>query len=263
MRTGSIYLLALLAASAPAGAQGIAVPLRCPGECPATLPIDSVLVSANVQQGEAITYARNVFRNHTAGTVDAAFFFPLPPDAALHDVHVTLGGELTQYDEWSRAEESRWILQGVARDRPDVPLGEYAAAGVVHVPVRDIPPGGTVHLRIAYGQTLPMQGGSVVYRYPLATGAAAAPTGHADIVMTVKTAAGFRDIRSTSHRVDIQLGQEPGPCQPRERCGMRGYPSERVREIRLLHGDRSRDFELVYAPRDPEPAGPPGVASVP
>lgn len=264
MRRVFIHLLGSLAASAPAGAQAVVVPVRCPGGCPSgTLAVDSVHVSAHLERGGAATYVNHTIRNPSSSVIDAALLFPLPRDAEVVRASVTIAGKLLQYGDWSGPRESRWILEGIARDRPELRLGGYAAAGVAHFPVLAIPPHGTADVQIAYHQAIPAGIAPVAYRYPFADGAETAPAGHVRLVMTVKTEAGFRDIRSTSHTVDIQLGTEPGPCLPEQRCGTRGYPSERVRVIRLLPGraDQARDFELVYTPA--EPGTRQGMASVP
>jgi hypothetical protein len=119
---------------------------------------------------------------------------------------------------------------------------------VIHVRVPAIPPHGVKHLQIGYTQPLRAEGGRVAYRYPLAL--ASAPARHLDLGMTVKTENGFQELRSPSHVVRIETGMEPGPCGPQERCGTRGYPSHRVRVVRLEHAAdaRARDFELVYVP---------------
>jgi len=249
-------LLVLLSA-APLAAQGIALPLRCEGACPARLPatlaLDSLRVWANLERGRADTYVDYVIRNQTAGTVEGAFFFPLPPGAEVDRVWVRAGSELELYREWSRPEESRLMLDGFARERPDAGLAAYAGARLVHVRVPPIAPGGVKHLQIGYTQPLRTERGAIAYRYPLALAARAAPVGHVDLGMTVKTQDGFVDIRSPTHAVAIQAGMEPGPCRPRERCGTRGYPSHRVKVVRLEHaaGVRARDFELVYVPTQP------------
>jgi hypothetical protein len=250
MRALSLLALVLLASFAPAAAQGIVVPVRCKGPCtPGSLSVDSVHVWANLDRGRAETYVNHVFSNETDAPIDGAFFFPLPPGAVIERVTVQQGAELEIYNEWSGPEESRWILEGLARERPDARLREYAGANVVHVRIPAIPAHGRKHMQIGYSQPLGAENGIVGYRYPLAL-ASAVPIGHLTLGMTVKTEAGFRDVGSPSHTVDVQWGTEAGRCLPRERCGTRGFPSERVRVIRLTsgEGDRTRDFELLYTP---------------
>jgi hypothetical protein len=265
MRALDLFALLLVASSAPAAAQGILVPVRCQGPCaPRALTIDSVHVWANLERGRAVTYVNHVFSNGTGEAIDGAFFFPLPPDAVIERVKVQQGEDLQVYNEWSGPEESRWILEGLARERRDGRLREYAGAGVVHVRIPAIPARGVKHVQIGYSQPLRAENGVVGYRYPLAIGAAAAEGGHLRLGLTVRTEAGFRDVGSPSHAVDVQLGTEPGRCLPQERCGTRGFPSERVRVIRLVSGSgaRTRDFELRYTPLE-DPARQRGAASDP
>lgn len=272
-----ISLLALLSlASVPCAAQGIVVPVRCHGECPPpeslppTFSLDTIKAWAHLEDGQARTSVTHDFRNETAGTVDAAFFFPLPADATVYQVSVVDALKpahdntaLLQYNEWSRPDESRWIMDGLIRARQVTALRAYAGQVLVHVPVRAIPPGGARYLQIQYTQPLRAEGGAVTYRYPLSTGGAAAPAGHLTLGMEVKTEAGFVEVRSPSHAVDVQWGTESAPCPPRYRCGSRGVASERIRVVRLQPGDdvRARDFELVYRPV--EPAGERRSASLP
>lgn len=250
MRALSLFALFLLAAPTPAAAQGIIVPVRCQAGCsPGSLTVDSVHAWANLERGVAMTYVNHVFSNATGEALDGAFFFPLPADATIERVTVNEGEELEIYNQWSGPEESRWILQGLARERQGARLREYAGTRVVHVRIPSVDAHGSKRMQIGYSQPLRADGGVIAYRYPLAL-AATAPDGHLTLGMTVKTEAGFRDVGSPSHAVDVQLGTELGRCLPRERCGTRGFPSERVRVIRLLDGggSRTRDFELRYTP---------------
>lgn len=253
-------------AAVPCAAQGIVVPVRCTGECPPRLPatfsLDTVRAWANLERGEAATYVNHSFRNETGATVDAAFFFPLPEDATVYRVSVEDASRpahdntrLLLYNEWSRPDESRWILQGLIREGRNSELRAYERMVLVHVPVRDIPPGGLRTLQIHYTQPLRMEDGRITYGYPLSVGAQESRIGHLRLGMEIKTDAGFADVGSPTHAVDLELGMESGPCHPRARCGSRGYPSERVRVVRLeaRADDRRRDFRLVYTPH----GGPP------
>ena len=252
-------LLALLpmAAAAPAAAQSIVIPVRCHGACPAdglpaSLALDSVKAWAYLDRGESVTYVSHVFRNGTAGTIDAALFFPLPADATLRSVSVYDPGvaahdpsALLQYNEWSGPGESRRMADAIVAGRPDSRLRAYAGMQVVHMPVHAIPAHARRHLQIAYTQPLRAEDGAVTYRYPLSAGAA---IGHLELGVEVTTEHGFRELRSPSHAVEVQLGTESAPCPPRMRCGTRGVPSERIKVVRLREGRdvRTRDFVVAY-----------------
>jgi hypothetical protein len=250
-----------LAAVTPAAAQAIVVPVRCQGECPADgalrrqMALDSVSAWAELERGQAVTYVDHRFGNPTAGTVDGAFFFPLPADAVIHQVTVVDaakpahdGTALLLYNQWSRPDESRWILEGLLREQADAGLRAYAGMTMVHVPILAIPPHGIRHVQIGYTQPLRTEAGVTTYRYPLSTAAAAAPIGHLTLGMQVKSEYGFHELRSPTHSVELSLGMESVPCPPQMRCGSRGAPSERIKVVRLEDGNdvRARDFVVVY-----------------
>jgi hypothetical protein len=256
MRPILLLSLLALAASAPAAAQAIVIPIRCGGQCPRTLAIDTAKVWTHVNvQGHAVTYVNHVFRNPTPAPMEAAFFFPIPAGAEVERAWVQDGPQhkLETYNDWTRPEESRLILDGLVRQRPGAGLAAYARWRVVHVRIPPIPPGGVKEVQIGYTQTLrPRDGGEVAFHYPLALGASASPIRHLTLGVEVKSRSGFTVVRSPSHAVQINLGMEAGPCRPQERCGSRGYPSQRVKVVRMEPGPnvRRRDFELtwVFAP---------------
>lgn len=263
MRALSLLALLCLSSAASAAAQGIVLPVRCQGACPAasvssgSLSIDSVRVWAHLERGEAVTYVDHVIRNTGPVAVDGAFFFPLPRGATVDRVALYEGKELKVYGEWSGPEESRWILEGLARERPDARLEAYDGQTLVHVRVPGVPPGGRHDLQIGYREALRPESGAIAYRYPLSVGTAAGPHPHLSLGLTVKTEAGFDDLRSPTHEVDVQLGTESAPCPREMRCGFRGVASERVRVVRLedAANARTRDFELVYTPTAASEAG--------
>jgi hypothetical protein len=251
MRPTALLSLLSLAFAAPAAAQGIVLPLRCGEPCPRTLALDSVRVWTNVnERGGAVTYVDHVIRNASSRSVEAAFFFPIPEGAEIERAWVQDGPQrkLETYNEWTRPEESRLMLDSLARERPGAGLAAYARVRVMHVRIPPIAPGGVKHVQVGYSQTLPTERRHVAWRYPLSLGAAASPIGHLTLGMEVRTESGFSDLRSPSHRIDVQWGTEMGRCPPQSRCGYTSVPSRRRKVVRLepSANARRRDFELVY-----------------
>ncbi|MFL5383224.1 MAG: VIT domain-containing protein [Longimicrobiaceae bacterium] len=250
MRPTALLSLLALAVASPAAAQGIVLPVRCGGACPARpLVLDSVRVFASLNEhGIASTYVSHVIRNASSDSVEGAFFFPIPEGAEVDQVMVHLGQDILLYGEWTRPEEARLLLDGLARERPRAGLAAYRGRRVIHVRVPAIPPGGVRQLRIGYSQRVPTDGRPITWRYPLSLGAAASPIGHLQLGMEVSTRSGFTDLRSPTHHVDVQWGTEMGRCPPQSRCGYMSVPSRRVKVVRLEPSAdaRRRDFELVY-----------------
>jgi hypothetical protein len=250
MRTLPIYLLAVLAVSEPAAAQGIVLPSGCAAACPAqALSIDSVRAWANLERGQAGTFVNYTFRNQTDGVLDGAFFFPLPNDAELVWTTVYVNGRAETHGEWDGPGEAQRVMAGLVGGRPPAGVGDDAWRAMVHVRIPAIPPHGVKRLQVHYTQPLRAEGERITYRYPLSAAAAASPIGHLQLGMEVTTEAGFRDVLSPSHAVDVQWGTESARCPPRMRCGYRSVTSHRVKVVRLTGDpDRTRDFELLYTP---------------
>jgi len=255
-------LLALLAitiaAATSAAAQGMVVAVPCPGVCTAAgepprgrLGIDSVGIWADLRGDTASTYVNHVIRNPTGEAVEGAFFFPVPRGATVQRVVVSENGRAVLYNEWSTPARSRRTLQRLLHGQPGSQARTYAGMDLVHVRIPPIPPGATRSLQIAYSQPLRARAGSLVYQYPLGQ-AAATPVGELSVGVTVTTRAGFTELHSPSHAVDVRWGTEMGRCPPRARCGFRGVPSRRQKVVRMEDAPdaRTRDFVLVYTPAD-------------
>jgi hypothetical protein len=188
-----------------------------------------------------------VFRNHADRAVDAAFFYPLPRDGEIVWTTVYENDRVIAHGSHGAPDESRRILARLGDD-PGAELCRDGGCTLVHVALARIPANGVRKLQVYYTQPLVMREGAVRWAYPLSAGAT--PIGHVSLGMEITTEAGFDTLASPTHAVDVQIGQESGLCQPEQRCGRRGYPSERVRVVRMQPGTapRTRDFEMVYTP---------------
>jgi hypothetical protein len=266
MRSLPLLALAVLAAPVHVGAQGIAVPVRCTGACPAAQALprillgDSVGVSADVKSDGSTTYVNHRFHNSTGGEIDGAFFFPLPDDATVTGASVFDGTELKQYGEWSTPGESRRMLDSIVRASRGSPLRVYRGRNVVHVRIPSIPAHGSVGLKLGYTQPSHGEAGALAYDYPLSAGAGEVPFTHFALTAQVTTARGFGSISSSSHVVEVRAGTEMGRCPPAARCGYTGVPSRRVKVVTLTAGAEAaaRDFRLEYTPLEQSgPAEPP------
>jgi hypothetical protein len=256
MRSFLLLPLLALSAAAPAASQAVLVPLRCTGDCPApgrlprAVPSDTTSLSTVLSRGQAKTAVHLAFRNDTDGVVDGALFLPLPTDAIVTSVAVNpLGGRITQYGDWSRDEESRWVLEGVLRDRPSAGLRAHRGARVLHAPILDIPARTVMQVTVHYHQPLRETDGNVAYAYPLWVGGDAPAPGPFRAMVTVESEAGFRAFSSPSHELDVRWGTEPVRCPCGSRCGTTGAESHRIKHVRASGSGRDgrrQAFELVY-----------------
>jgi hypothetical protein len=265
----SLLLIPILALSAatPAASQAVLVPIRCTGDCPApdrlplAIPSDTTSLSAVLSRGQAKTAVHLAFRNDTDGVIDGALFLPLPADAIVTSVAVNpRGGQVSQYGNWSRDQESRWVLEGILRDRPSPGLRAYRGARVLHMPILDIPARRVMLVTVSYTQALRETGGSVAYTYPLSVGGDGPATGPFKAMVTVESEAGFRALSSPSHELDVRWGWELVRCPCGSRCGSTGAESHRIKRVQASGSGRRKAFELVYTlipPGSPDAVFPP------
>ncbi len=270
MRSFLLLPLLALSAAAPAASQAILVPLRCTGDCPPpgrlprAVPSDTTGLSAVLRRGNAQTVVHLAFRNDTDGVVDGALFLPLLADAIVTTVSVNpRGGQVSQYGDWSRDEESRWVLEGILRDRPSAALRAYRGTRVLHAPILDIPARTVMQVAVHYHQPLRESGGSVAYTFPLSVGGDAPSATPFAARVTVESEAGFRAFSSPSHELDVRWGSESVRCPCNARCGWTGAESHRIKHAGASgggRGERRKEFRLVYTlipPGSPDAVSPP------
>ena len=121
-------VLLLLGAAQLARAQGIIVPppvdpppVQPPDDGPAPFPFPGVAgpvdvtlhsVDATVDGVVAEVHITQVFRNTTDRTLEATYVFPLPADAAIGDLQMTVDGQVLEGQVY-KADEARRITDGI------------------------------------------------------------------------------------------------------------------------------------------------------
>ncbi len=158
-----VLLLGLLTAAAPAFAQGIVIG---PDARPVALELRRHHVEAAVQERLAVVTVEHVFRNTGKATVEGTFLFPLPTDAQVSRFSMEVDGK-EMAGELLSADEARKIYEDIVRRSLDPALLEMADYRTFRARVFPIPPGAERTLRLRYDATLPMEGQTVTFRYPL------------------------------------------------------------------------------------------------
>jgi Ca-activated chloride channel family protein len=158
----SFLVVAALCASAVFG-QGIIVR---PDFHPAALELRRHNVRAEVHEQVAVVIVEHEFYNPGSNTVEGAFLFPLPPQAqvsrfAMHAEGKEMAGELLS------AEEARRIYENIVRQHLDPALLEMADYRTFRARVFPIPPRAARLLTLRYDATLPREGNTVTFQYPM------------------------------------------------------------------------------------------------
>jgi Ca-activated chloride channel family protein len=235
--------LLLLAAVAPARAQGIIIPdcrdCRTPWVPPGgrlALPVESVDIQTTIEGQVATTHVTQVFRNETGVTLEGTYLFPIPRGASVSDFAIwdgdrRLAGEVRPRDE------ARRIYDGIVRRRRDPGLLEYAGEELFQASIFPINPRSTKKLELTYTQVLRAEGGTVGYRYPLGVGRNASPVERLTGTVEIRGRQALRTIYSPSHAVDVR----------------RSDAERRARvTFETARGAERRDFQLFYSPSTAE-----------
>jgi Ca-activated chloride channel homolog len=197
-----IGLLAVLVTHA-AAAQGMLIPTDT---SLGPLGIKYQRVSAEIQDGAAVTKVDQVFVNSGPRPLEAHFVFPLPKGAALQDFYLWMNGKKTK-GEILEKDKAANIYEGIVRRLQDPGLLEYIDSDVFRARVFPVPPNGEMRIELTFSQVLDAQNGVYRYRYPLGASSkgAAALKVKQDFTFSasVKSKVPLRSIYSPTHKLGI------------------------------------------------------------
>jgi Ca-activated chloride channel family protein len=211
------YSCALFVLASPAFAQDATQGVLRIAASGAECPLRHTSVKADIAGMIARVNVTQEFHNAAAEKVEAVYTFPLPHDAAVDRMTMTVGGRTISGSV--RKKEDARALYDAARD-----AGRVAALLDQHRPniftqsVANIEPGAEVRIDISYVETLRYEAGQFEFVFPMVVaprykagaphGPIAAPgarAGH-DISVEVAVDAGLAigNLKSPTHDVDVQ-----------------------------------------------------------
>ncbi|MGH7600599.1 MAG: VIT domain-containing protein, partial [bacterium] len=163
MQRSFFTLATLFVIAISAHAQGIVVR---PDFQPADLELRQHRVNADIQEQVAVVTVEHEFYNPSSTTVEGAFLFPLPPNAQVSRFSMNVDGK-EMVGELLSADEARRIYEDIVRKSLDPALLEMADYRTFRARIFPIPPRATRRLTLRYDVTLPMDGKTVTFQYPL------------------------------------------------------------------------------------------------
>ncbi len=182
----AVFLLVLLAIVLPAAAQEppCPIPPPCPADatCPAMpacpprqpgvftnpewLRIDHHQVTVSIKDQIATTSVDMEFRNEGNALAEGTFVFPLPSNAAVDKLTMTINGQVIEAKILA-ADEARQVYNEIVRQYRDPALLEYVGDSAIQANVFPIPPGESRKVEIRYSQVLTADNGLLHFVYPL------------------------------------------------------------------------------------------------
>lgn len=264
MRLFSFLLCALLSTPALAAAppdipggtllgdDGAPIPLL---QSDAELSVSGDIVTAELTQ---------VFKSSRPVALHARYLFPLPHDAAVYALTLTVGGVVTEA-RIQRLEEAKQTFEAAKREGKTAALLEQHRPNVFTQDIANIPPGESVEVKIRYAATVPRLDGQYELHFPMVVGSR-----YSNGKNGIEVPELSKPLPSgATHETDPRLSSAP-PANPGARVSLRVHlraglpiqslaspshgievdsPAPDQREVMLARGrvPDDRDFVLKYA----------------
>ena len=198
-------LLALIVVSAlasTASADGMIVPVRPEHRVSGHWAVNYHHVSMVVRDQVASVTIDQEFANTGGGMIEVEYLFPVPPDAAIDSMTLSVDGK-DYAAKLYKADEARKIYEDIVRSKKDPALLEYVNFGLYKTRAFPLQPGKPAKVIISYKSLCKKSGSLVEVWYPLNTEKfSAKPIQDVEVSVDIKTNADITAVYSPSH--DIQ-----------------------------------------------------------
>lgn len=205
-----LFLLLLLSAALPAAAQGIIIdPPPFPPEPPVrvaptpSVVVESHRVEARVDGPIATVQVTQDFHNPSTQVQEGRFIFPLPDDAAISDLQLTVDGQVLE-GKLLKKEEARRIYEEIVRRQRDPALLEYVGRDLFQTSVFPIPGQESRTVQLTYRELIRQENGLRRLVVPLGSRQNQQAPASIAVSAELTNQTGLRTLYSPSHQVAIE-----------------------------------------------------------
>jgi Ca-activated chloride channel family protein len=259
MKTAWLTLLcalpSLAAAQQDLGEGSLQIMGEGPSDMPKILPLKHTSVKAEISGFVVEVSLTQVFQNTADKPIEAVYVFPLPENAAVNEMTLTVADRVIKGQIKKRA-EAREVYERAKFEGKTAALLDQERPNIFTQSVANIPPGKEITVQLRYLQTLKYEHSVYTFVFPMVVGPRYTPGGGAvpdaarisappvkpddrpgrNISLSVKLDAGIevREIRSKSHQVTTKI--------------LSGSKAEL--EIDPADSIPNKDFILTYRPAE-------------
>jgi Ca-activated chloride channel family protein len=133
------------------------------------VPLQHTDVEIDVRGLVASATVSQRYANETDAPLEAVYVFPLPPDAAVHDLEIRIGDRVIHSVVRERAEAKRTYDTAKSRGQRAALL-DQEHANIFTASIANIMPGDKIEVRIRYVQPLAWEDGRVRLVFPMVVG---------------------------------------------------------------------------------------------
>ena len=167
------------------------------------LKINRHHIKIGIKNQLATTQVDQIFVNPNSFKVKSRYLFPVPDDAAVSNLALSINGELVSGELLSQ-EQSYQIYRDSARYGGNRAVLEHVGTRAFVARVPEIPANGELHVQFRYSQIISVDSDLAKYTYPLSLAkSASAPISNLHIEMEIESDDALRTMYSPSHEVTI------------------------------------------------------------
>lgn len=196
-------------------------------------------VTCDIRDTVGVTRVDQVFHNPNPQQMEGTYLFPLPETASVQKFSMWMDGKEVS-GEVLDAEKARGIYEDIVRRSRDPALLEYVGGRVYKARVFPIPGHGDVRIKLEYSETIPVNDGLAIYRYPLNTEKfSAKDIEDVTIVVNLKSQVAMKNVFCPSHNATVS--------RPTEHEARVGYEAHHVRpdqDFLVYYQMSNKDFGL-------------------
>ena len=166
--------------------------------------IKALEVSATLKDQAASVQVTQTFENTGSRTMEVAFVFPLPHDAAIDRVTLLVDGKELPGKLLTK-EEARRRYEEIVRKNQDPALLEWLGGGMFQTSVFPVPPSQTREVQIRYTQLCRQTDGVTDFLFPLSTAKyTTRPVEKVAVRVAIESRETIKNVYSATHNVDVK-----------------------------------------------------------
>lgn len=238
LRVTCVWMAAMAAAQAQMATEGSLVRRDAQG---AACPLKHTAVKAEIAGMSARVNVVQEFQNPYSQVIEAVYMFPLPHDAAVDRLTMTIGDRLIQGRIKTR-EQAAALYAAAKSAGQGAALLDQERPNIFTQSVANISPGSTVKIAISYIQLLRYEDASYEFRFPMVVGPRYFPSfgvPNASRMAPRNLPQGMR----AGHNVSLSLAVDAGMAIADFHSKSHGIAVERISPTRAMV--RLRDAETI------------------
>lgn len=200
--------------------------------------IDYERVKVNLKDQAAQVEIEQLLKNNMDYDIEATLIFPIPADAGITDLSMTINGELVKGEIMDK-DKARGIYEDIVRQMKDPALLEYMGEGLYQISIYPITAKGSTKIVLKYSQLLPSDLGLTEFKLPLTGNSSDWPLEELTLGVELDSSVPIKSFYSPTHKLDVEKEGDNYV-----KAGFEDTQYEGEEDFLLYYGTGEEDFGL-------------------